>query len=219
MRNLVALLLTSLSIGCGNKQVNTNMEVSDVTDSKYYLADSLYRHIAYMGVLDSRLFSADDFTSVDEPFKEKFINNIQPSPVLKFSNIYPQYGCRYIAKQKPVGNASLIVVDLSADDYGSLMLLVIDSNSNVVSWKELSGGLCGGPDEYEDRLEDCPTSYSIFESPSAIRRTQTRRIYPITNSAPNIKNYFIDSTTYRYNIKDDGSIITTLLDSTRFAVN
>lgn len=135
---------------------------------------------------------------------------------ITLSAVYPFYACYFVSKQKKFLSYQPIIISIEADDYYAIILMIFDSNKNLISWKELSGGLCAGPSEYEDRMEICPISYSIINNATDFTFISSTEIIPIIDSVVIQDSTLIDSLTYHLSINNNGIINKQLTDSVRF---
>jgi hypothetical protein len=199
---------------CGNKQpANIGTEVVAEQD---YFADSLYKYHNYTGRLDIETIDTKNLIATDSTFKLIYANSIIVMDTVTLSAVYPFYGCYFVSKQKKFSNHQPIIVRIEADDYFAVILMVFDDNKSLISWKELSGGLCAGPSEYEDRIEYCPESYSIANNNTDLTFISSTEIIPVIDSVVIQDSTLIDSLTYHISINNNGIINRQLIDSVRF---
>ena len=223
MSKQVVVIFLILSIGFSachnNKSHNDN-------PTKSIFNDSLYLFKITHGIVDdvTRRSELEKGIAVDSNTEKKVLTNFYPFDSSAWSIAH----MIYYSKLHPVGDIQPILVYVSADDYGAIVLLNFNRQQQVVDRFALSGGICGGPDEADSFLAFCPDSHAFIFDSSHIgfyKLTSRFMLYP-TFSVDSLKQGevnaliydsipFIDSLSYKLEIKKDGKIVSTFLDSVR----
>lgn len=209
---LFALLIVS---ACNN---NSQHESAEGNTAQHFFADSLYKFKNYTGLINIQKFNFDKggFVKADSNFKKQFINPLEFYGDGRFVDVYPLYDCYFFAKQPKVGNIQPVIVHVTMDDYTSYIMLLIDEEHKLTDWKEIAGGICGGPTELEDGLELCVDAYSVFEKENMFNHFRITTTLPIIDSLPSDSVNIIDSLIYKVEVENTGSLKETLVDSVRF---
>ncbi len=193
-------------------------------------ADSLYLFVNYTGMVEDTLIDSrlDKGFDVDSNIEQKILSNFHPFD----STSWTMVRMKYYAKLHSTISIQPILVHISADDYGALVLVNFNDKGEVLDKMELSGGLCAGPDEQDDSLLVlCPSTHSVIIDSNHIAFYKIRSTYSALFSDTSLKKTgsqswvgydtipFIDSLSYKLEIKKDGKIVSTFLDSVRIDVH
>lgn len=215
MQKIWPLLLLLVLWACNNKQPVNSSGTEDITEQDY-LADSLYKFHNYTGRIDLNTVDTKNLVACDSIFKLKYANNIIVVDTVTLRAVYPFYECYFVSKQQKILNYQPIIVRINADDYFAFILMVLDGNRNLISWKELSGGFCGGPAEYENKIEYCAENYSIINGSNSFTFISLNKVIPVMDSIVREDSTLVDSLSYHISINNNGIINKQLTDSTHF---
>ena len=175
------------------------------------IADSFFYDENYILYTDKK--KSKQFIKLDSAQKFKLI--------VPITGIDAGYVCQYmdayfISIQEKAGDYQPIVIQLSGDDYGSLLYIVLDKQNNPVSHLLISGGECAGPiSETDSTMEICPITQAFFNKNKInwYRLHVNERIIEDENkTVPSI----IDSIYFQSEINTEGKIITKKIDSIRY---
>lgn len=122
---------------------------------------------------------------------------------------------KFISKQDKIGNTQPIIVSVHGDDYGSLILLVLDEKNNkLISHLMLSGGFDGGPD---NEIGDSLIFFHDMESTikNDIIKTYLLKIQLWEKDSTRLP--LIDSISYMRKILPTGEIKLISKDSIRYS--
>ncbi len=106
-------------------------------------------------------------------------------------NYYLVFNIYLYSIQKPIGQILPLTFIQTGDDYGAIVLKLINfKNSKVIKTYELSGGECGGPGELKDNIWTlCGKNNSVFLNDSLIKNTKV--------------NFYCDSLSERSDMRVD----------------
>lgn len=176
------------------------------------IADNFFYDENYIFYTDKK--KSKQFVKLDSSQKFKLI--------VPITGIDANYVCQYmdayfISIQEKVGDYQPIIIQLTGDDYGSLLYIVLDKQNNPVSHLLISGGECGGPiSETDSTMEMCPITQAFMNKNKInwYRLHVTER--KITKEEDKIMPSIIDSVYFQSEINTEGKMITKIIDSTRY---
>lgn len=182
MKKIIYLLLLAVLATACTHPKPTSAEKPKLKDSvavadTSFLADKNFVYLNLKNTEDVRMvdrhFEGDtvDYNAyTDSTFKRKYVmlNGSQKVALLmKFfskdigaaSPEYLKKGMQawFIAKQPQIGGLQPIIVSLQGDDYGAMVMVLLDKNNKVVSSFKLTEGFEPGPTEQGDSIMILPT--------------------------------------------------------------
>jgi hypothetical protein len=181
-----------------------NLNNSDVIKSHKFKNNRLYSDSSYKV----------EFVPIDTVFKSIFVapilNNDLNVDAKYTKNFVRSY---FISKQDKIGLNQPIVILNQADDYLSLMLLVLDTTLHPISHFVLSGGIYGGPSEVNDSITSLgEEKYSQIKGSDIESYILTKYVWTYAKHDSSI----IDSVKYISKINVNGSITTQMTYRKRF---
>ncbi len=207
MRLLLAFFIIPIFIGCKSGTINTD----SAENSLFQLPDSLFPlHDIKNSLFFREKSDKDLFLELDSIQKRKLIASIIKSDNDLVSMQYMQV--YFVAKQKKIYDFMPIILQAEADDYSALFYILLDKNSNPVSYYRMSGGLCTGPDDHDTVVKYCPVRQSFLNGNEIKSYSITEFYIPDSIIHPAI----FDSISYLSKILPSGQIETKKIDSIRY---
>ncbi|HZX57485.1 MAG TPA: hypothetical protein VFE54_02125, partial [Mucilaginibacter sp.] len=170
---------------------------------------------------DGNIYTDSTFTHAYVPLtKDQKVKLIAPF-MHKLLGINAKY-CRdlmsayFISKQDKVGDLQPIILSIGGDDYGSITMIIINSNNKPVGGVNLEGGFDAGPDDLSNEMIAYEAkSYSTIDDDKII----TYRIKHIECTNDSLKKpTTIDSTIYASTIDKSGKIKTRIISNVKYQV-
>ncbi|PTQ96969.1 hypothetical protein C8P68_104463 [Mucilaginibacter yixingensis] len=122
----------------------------------------------------------------------------------------------FVAKQDKIGDLQPIIIDLEGDDYGAVVMVLLDSNNKYVSGYNISGGEQPGPTEVGDSLEVYQWKNYAVINKNIITNYQLEK----TDYTDTLKHVsLIDSVVYKIEIDNKGRFNKSKLSSKKYTVN
>lgn len=146
-----------------------------------------------------------ELKTVDDVFRKK---NLDLIPVIK-DNLAGDYNAFYL-DEKNLAGYSFITVYVTRDAFGIIFLLIFNKDK-LISYEELAGGICAGPNEENDTVYWCSESFSKFENDKDFQKTTVKKKSNDFANSP----LFIDTIKGFFSIQSDGSIKLLRSDSVR----
>lgn len=214
----IVIILMLVFFGCSQPQ-------QQVGSSHLILPDSLFPfHMVQSTTLFSKIEFGDDFDTLTfdgkKIIKKMDITYFQKYvvPVLaKLYDIDRQYAEEsmqgyFIAKQKDIYGFTPIIEYVVGDDFEACFYLLLDKNTNIVSYSVLDGGIQPGPYAVNDTLSNIgEKTISFFRGANIASYTLKKYIW----SDERNDTLFVDSICSKKIIRPNGKFEFTSLDSTR----
>ncbi len=206
-------LIAMLTWGCGDsgnkKEKEKDTKVSDDGPKKELeLPDSLFK------LKDQKITFRMQSFDFEETFKQ--MNSIQKMKLLggipPFNNGKSNV-CYFVSYQNKVQNIRPIIVYGSTENYSALILLNLNESNKVISYKEIAGGFCAAPVQYDDRIQWCDDKVSTIINDSMLVLYHLHLYSP---SYERVNEKFIDSVKYLFRINPTGQLEELKKDSTRY---
>lgn len=130
------------------------------------------------------------------------------------TNYHKMFRIYFYSHNKPVGQILPLTFIQTGNDYGAIILKLIDMKTGEVNNTfELSGGACDGPEELANgKIELCSKNYSEFENDSIFKNTKVK--FYSESQAEN-SEMSVDTLKYLITIKTNGNLNRKLTDSIR----
>lgn len=153
-------------------------------------------------------FEEQKFTPLDSTQKQQLFNELD---FIKDS--LRSYEGYFVALQPKVNNIRPFIVDIYGENYDALILFNINEDNKIVSYKEIAGGFCAGPQKFKDYIQWCDDKDVFFVNDSTFRVNNYHFQSPSYERA---SEKAIDSVTTTYKIRPSGEFEMIKKDSIRY---
>jgi hypothetical protein len=212
MKNYLTLVVLALVLGsCADKTKKQEKEVPVESVSKSLeLPDSLFKlkdqKITFM--VKNFEFEEEGFKTMDSIQKMKLLGNI-PGLISKGKATEGFF----VSSQNKIGNMHPIIVYGATENYAALLQLNLDELNNVIGYKEIAGGFCDAPVQYDDRIQWCDEKVSTVLNDTLLELVHVHQHSP---SYERVNEKYIDSVKYLFKILPSGKFEQIKRDSTRY---
>ncbi|MDB5284222.1 MAG: hypothetical protein JWO06_3297 [Bacteroidota bacterium] len=206
MKKLATCAFLILLLSCHSKKTvqDTVAPTGPVVD---ILSDSLYAYKNMQGRFD---FDSVKWNLVAlDTFQKKILLKNSPFG----GGIEIDCNAYFLSKGEKTGSIQPLTLVCTYDDYGAILLLNLNDKREVISWKELSGGVCAGPYEADTGLQLCPRTYSVIKAYNDFDFYALTETDLWTDSGPTDSLAIIESKKYRITIDTAGNIKQKMMDS------
>ncbi len=160
--SLISIVFTLISCTIQNSKMNNVIATNEI--------DSITKRI------DQKLFKYNEIKTFDKfdwdaKGFERLTDTILLNKWFNQSHFFNMYKISMFSVQKRIGNLIPMTFIQTGDDYGAIVMKLVDSrNGKVIGTMELSGGQCGGPSDLDNGgFELCDNRSSYFDSDSTFR--------------------------------------------------